>query len=188
MTHPPCLNVIPSADMVDFFMSRTSAHISTVGNFIDLISTSALFPGLDLEELQRRKAGHDNSKFSSPEERIPYIWLTEFHRRKSSNLPFRYPPGVESQVQDAISHHIHTNRHHVQFHDSPSNMSKEDMVEMVADFAAISVEMKTSLLQYIHHKLEVEKVGFEPWQREFILRCANVILAASTQPGRTGSE
>jgi hypothetical protein len=90
-------------------------------------------------ELRRRAETHDASKFG-PEERIPYVWLTEYHRCRRSGKPFEYPPGVAEAVKRAIHHHITTNRHHPEFHADPNDMSQADLIEMVCDWTAMAQE------------------------------------------------
>ncbi|ELR99915.1 hypothetical protein GLO73106DRAFT_00037680 [Gloeocapsa sp. PCC 73106] len=72
---------------------------------------------------------------------MPYIWLTEFHRRRRNGEAFTYPDGVEEQVKAAIQHHVTTNRHHPEFHASPEDMSDVDVIEMVCDWTAITQEI-----------------------------------------------
>lgn len=91
------------------------------------------------EELKRRADVHDASKFG-PEEYVPYVWLTEFHRCRRLGEPFSYPVGMEERVRNAIAHHVTTNRHHPEFHDDPNNMTDVDLIEMVCDWAAMSQE------------------------------------------------
>ena len=90
-------------------------------------------------ELNERGRIHDASKFE-PVERIPYIWLTEFHRCRHNGKPFNYPNGIEKLVRKAIDHHITTNRHHPEFHADPNDMSEVDLIEMVCDWTAMSQE------------------------------------------------
>jgi len=84
---------------------------------------------------------HDASKFEE-DERIPYIWLTEFHRCRQINEPFTYPSGIESTVKLAIEHHVTNNRHHVEFHPNPNDMSNVDIIEMVCDWTAMAQELE----------------------------------------------
>jgi hypothetical protein len=91
------------------------------------------------QELMDRAKIHDASKFGN-EERIPYIWLTEFHRCRQSGEPFSYPDGMEARVRAAIQHHVTCNRHHPDFHDDPNAMSDVDLIEMVCDWTAMSQE------------------------------------------------
>ena len=50
------------------------------------------------DELIEHSKVHDESKFG-PDERLPYIWLTEFHRRRRNAEPFAYPAGMEDRVR-----------------------------------------------------------------------------------------
>ena len=137
-------NNIPSEDMVKFYEKRTREHIERVSN--NLLSILDL-PELHSEELKRRAINHDLSKYGI-EERIPYIWLTEFHRCKNENIPFQYPEGVEEKVDKASLHHIRNNQHHPEFHNSPFDMTNEDLAEMVCDHYAMSQELGNSLIKW----------------------------------------
>jgi hypothetical protein len=91
------------------------------------------------EELLHRAKVHDASKFGA-EERIPYVWLTEFHRCRRTGLPFEYPEGIAERVTQAIHHHVKSNRHHPEFHADPNDMSDVDLIEMVCDWTAMAQE------------------------------------------------
>lgn len=93
------------------------------------------------DELNERALGHDASKFG-PEERLPYIWLTEFHRCRRSGEPFTHPEGMEERVRAAIAHHVTTNRHHPEYHADPNDMTDADLIEMVCDWTAVSERPK----------------------------------------------
>jgi len=84
------------------------------------------------DELTQRANLHDASKFGL-EERIPYIWLTEFYRCRHVREPFTYPDGMAAHIRAAVIHHQTTNRHHPEFHSDPSEMTDVDLVEMVCD-------------------------------------------------------
>lgn len=125
----------PTADMVAFYERRTKEHIDRVRRCLSVLAAVTEYA----DELNERAKVHDASKFS-PEERIPYIWLTEFHRCRRSGEPFEYPGGMEDQVRAAIDHHMSTNRHHPDFHADPNDMSDVDLIEMVCDWTAMSQE------------------------------------------------
>lgn len=125
----------PTADMVAFYERRTKEHIDRVRRCLSVLAAVTEYA----DELNERAKVHDASKFS-PEERIPYIWLTEFHRCRRSGEPFKYPDGMEDQVRAAIDHHMSTNRHHPDFHADPNDMSDVDLIEMVCDWTAMSQE------------------------------------------------
>ena len=121
--------------MVAFYERRTKEHIDRVRRCLSVLAAVTEYA----DELNERAKVHDASKFS-PEERIPYIWLTEFHRCRRSGEPFEYPDGMEDQVRAAIDHHMSTNRHHPDFHADPNDMSDVDLIEMVCDWTAMSQE------------------------------------------------
>lgn len=125
----------PTRDMVAFFQRRTNAHIELVRRCLAVMAACTDHA----EELKRRADVHDASKFG-PEECVPYVWLTEFHRCRRLGESFSYPVGMEERVREAIAHHVTTNRHHPEFHDDPNNMTDVDLIEMVCDWAAMSQE------------------------------------------------
>jgi hypothetical protein len=128
-------SVQPTAAMIDFYERRTRQHIARVAANLMLLARVTQWG----DELAERAKVHDASKFG-PEEMIPYVWVTEFHRCRRSGEPFQYPPGVEQQVAGAINHHVTSNRHHYQFHDDPNDMTEVDLIEMVCDWTAMSQE------------------------------------------------
>lgn len=125
----------PTVEMVSFFERRTRAHIERVRKCLEAMAEVTEFGA----ELRIRARDHDASKFEA-EEQIPYTWLTEFHRCRHSGEPFEYPEGMESLVQEAIEHHLTSNRHHPEFHADPNEMSAVDLIEMVCDWTAMSQE------------------------------------------------
>ena len=125
----------PSQEMVSFFVRRTNEHIDRVRRCLALMA-SVTEHGVELNERGRI---HDASKFG-PAERIPYIWLTEFHRCRNEGVPFTYPDGMLELVRAAINHHMTTNRHHAEFHADPNDMTEVDLIEMVCDWTAMSEE------------------------------------------------
>ncbi len=127
---------VPTDAMIKFFEKRTKEHINRVGKYLKI-----LYDKTDLgSELLNRAKIHDASKYG-PIERIPYIWNTEHHRCRRDDEQFEYPPGMKERVNEATKHHITTNRHHPEFHDSPGDMTDIDVAEMVADWAAMAEEL-----------------------------------------------
>jgi Family of unknown function (DUF5662) len=125
----------PTPEMILQFERRTSEHIKRVRNC--LVAMAAVTP--DDTELIRRSFVHDASKYS-PEERLPYIWLTEYHRCRRNGEPFEYPSGMDELVRQAVDHHVRSNRHHPEFHADPNDMTDEDLIEMVCDWTAMAQE------------------------------------------------
>lgn len=125
----------PTPEMVAFFERRTNEHIARVRRCLAIMVTMTRYG----DELSERAMRHDASKFG-PEERTPYIWLTEFHRCRRNGETFEYPKGMEDRVRTAIHHHMTTNRHHPDFHADPNDMTDVDLIEMVCDWTAMSQE------------------------------------------------
>lgn len=121
--------------MVAFFELRTKQHIDRVRTCLELLANVTSYGA----ELRERARIHDASKFE-PDERLPYIWLTEYHRRRRTSDPMEYPVGVAKQVEQAIQHHLAVNRHHPEFHSDPNEMSDVDLIEMVCDWTAMAQE------------------------------------------------
>lgn len=125
----------PTPEMVAFFEERTRQHIERVR-----VCLHALAEGSPhRQELLQRATVHDASKFG-PEERDPYIWLTEYHRCRRIGESFSYPQGIEARVRAAINHHVTTNRHHPEFHADVRDMTEVDLMEMVCDWTAMAQE------------------------------------------------
>src|SRR5215469_12831566 len=127
--------VEPTPQMLAYYELRTNEHIERVRRYLALLAKVTDHG----EELIERARAHDLSKFG-PEERVPYVWLTEYHRCRRSGEPFEYPEGVAESVQRAIRHHVTTNRHHPEFHADPNAMSEVDLIEMVCDWTAMAQE------------------------------------------------
>ena len=125
----------PTPEMLAFYERRMCEHIERVGRCLALQAQVTDYG----EELIERAKVHDASKFG-PEERIPFVWLTEYHRCRRNNEPFEYSEGVAEGVKQAIRHHVTTNRHHPEFHADPNDMSDVDLIEMVCDWTAMAQE------------------------------------------------
>ncbi len=125
----------PTTEMIAFYDRRTREHIARVQRCLALIAETTAHA----DELVARGEVHDASKFG-PEERIPYIWLTESHRCRHCGELFTYPVGMEAQVEMAIQHHMRFNRHHPEHHTDPNDMTDVDLIEMVCDWTAMSLE------------------------------------------------
>ena len=125
----------PTPEMIAFYEHRTNEHIERVRRCLSVMAAAMEHA----DELNERARIHDASKFG-PEERLPYIWLTEYHRCRRNGEPFQYPNGMEDRVRAAIHHHVTANRHHPEFHADPNAMSDVDIIEMVCDWTAMSQE------------------------------------------------
>lgn len=125
----------PTAAMIEFYELRTIAHIARVRACLVVMSEITEHT----DQLLLRAECHDASKFE-PEERIPYIWLTEFHRCRRNGQTFNYPDGIAEHIERAVRHHMSVNRHHPEYHEHPDQMTEVDLIEMVCDWTAMAQE------------------------------------------------
>jgi hypothetical protein len=162
----------PSSEMVAFFDRRTKAHIQRVQTCLALLAAVTEYG----PELVQRGAVHDASKFG-PEERVPYIWLTERHRRRQNGEAFEYPSGVQELVSQAIQHHLTTNRHHPEYHADPNEMSDIDLIEMVCDWTAMSQEFEQDggSARGWADKTIGARIAFNADKRQFIYRIIELL-------------
>jgi hypothetical protein len=153
--------------MIAFFELRTREHIERVRRCLTLL---VRVTGHGDELIDRAKI-HDASKFGT-EERIPYVWLTEYHRRRRNGEPFEYPEGVAEQVRQAIHHHVTSNRHHPEFHADPNEMTEVDLIEMVCDWTAMAQEFdeENGSARGWADKTVGKRVNFDAIKRDFIYR------------------
>ena len=161
----------PTEAMIKFFDKRTKEHIERVSKNLHFLITLNLLE-LNSDELRRRSINHDLSKYRA-DEKEPYIWLTEFHRCKSEYIPFKYPEGIEKKVDKASLHHIKNNRHHPEFHNSPFDMTNEDLAEMVCDHCAMSQELGNSLIEWENNVIN-KKWKFSEDQTKLIRKLINL--------------
>lgn len=132
----------PSKEMVQFYEKRTKEHIGRVQKNLSTIAEER--DDLDKVSLLARGKSHDKSKYSK-KEKLPYIWLTWWHKEKNAGRKFEYPEGMKEKIKMAAKGHVNINKHHPQAHSSPTKMSNIDIAEMVADWAAMSQELNDSL-------------------------------------------
>jgi hypothetical protein len=131
-------NFVPTPEMFDFFAERTHRHLTNVK--VCLERMQEIYPALHAQ-LAERITTHDQTKFQA-EEHIAYVHLTWFHKMRNEGKAYKYPsPEVEAAVQNATRHHIASNRHHPEYHGDLNDMTKVDLIEMVCDWEAMSIEL-----------------------------------------------
>lgn len=157
----------PTPAMLAFFEKRTREHIERVRRCLEKLAAATPYGA----ELIERGRVHDASKFG-PEERVPYVWLTEMHRCRKLGQPFEYPQGMAQRVKEAVAHHVGSNRHHPEFHADPNDMTEADLVEMVCDWTAMAQEFGQdggSARGWADQTIG-PRVAFNNEKREFIYR------------------
>ncbi|MCW1969128.1 MAG: DUF5662 family protein [Anaerolineae bacterium] len=162
----------PTPDMIAYFEARTQAHIARVQHCLGLLARVLPNGGPLLERAQC----HDASKFAQYE-REPYIWLTEYHRCRRTNQTFHYPRGMAERVKAAIAHHQTHNRHHPEFHTDVNDMSELDLIEMVCDWTAMSMEYEPEIASARPWADNVigTKLHFQPDKRQFVYKMIGLL-------------
>lgn len=161
-------------EMAEFSYDRIVKHRKIVmENINTLLGQNDLKNTLALSEQQfnefknkliERGEKHDLSKFSDPE-KIAYIYINwKHHSEKTLNIDYPCPVTIKQKVNEAIQHHFQNNSHHSDFFcykpDNTRENNKEkikallknmndlDLLEMVADWMAVSQEYQTSCTDY----------------------------------------
>ena len=169
----------PTPEMLAYFERRMKEHIERVRRCLTLMAHVTDCG----EELIERAKVRDASKFGS-EERIPYVWRSEYHRRRRNGEPFEYPEGIAKQVERAMHHHVTSNRHHPEFHADPNDMSDVDLIEMVCDWTAVAQELGQDggSARGWADKTMGKRVAFNADKRRFIYRVIeelDILIAAA---------
>lgn len=124
-------------EMLEHFTIRTSEHISRV--MFNMLRMSE-HDGLGIGTIYERAMAHDESKYSESEKEA-YIYLTEHYRCKRLGIAYEYPKGIQDKVDMACKLHVKTNKHHPEAWHDCNDMQFLDLVEMVADWKAMSQEL-----------------------------------------------
>ena len=97
----------------------------------------------DALQLARRCARHDNSKFESDEMHGFLQLPKEGENMKNANAP------LSESVQNFIKMHWKHNRHHPEFFNDYHEMEELDIMEMVCDWYARSLQFKTNFKEFV---------------------------------------
>ena len=161
----------PTKEMIDFYEKRTKEHIKRVQKNLHTIAEER--NDLNKVQLMARVKEHDKSKYSE-KEKIPYIWLTWWYKEKNEGRKFEYPNGIKEKIKIATKHHIDINKHHPQAHSSIDKMSDIDIAEMIADWAAMSQELKDNLKAWTDKS--VKKFKFNEKQTKLIYELVKLFV------------
>lgn len=98
-----------------------------------------------------RGSEHDNSKFDKDEFRKMSMLLKAESCRSFTNASTQLSP----EEQKAIKYHWSHNRHHPEYFENPSEeMTDIDLIEMVCDWFARSLQFNTEFIPFILERQE----------------------------------
>ena len=119
--------------------------------------------------LLRRACTHDNSKFSGEEFRKLASIIDS-----NPNCFRDASAGLSEKETDAIKEHWKNNRHHPEYFDEYSNMLDLDMLEMVCDWYARSLQFGTDFIPFIIER-QHNRFKFSPEQFDKILEMCKLV-------------
>lgn len=156
-------------EMVAHCHRRTNDHIDSVKEY-----ASKLYDEYPI--LKTQLVNHDQTKFVVPEY-VPYIFTTWNYKCKDDGVSFEVPDQIKNRMTEATFHHIKNNKHHPEFHDkecvNSSCLNTEDrdkppeemvdgtlmdeisIIEMCADWCAVSHERKTNPFDWAKMNINV---------------------------------
>lgn len=172
----------------EWFDHRTLKHIDLVQKAAKKIEQAHILNGEDCGNLMQAVSDHDASKLVEPE-RTPYVELTWQHKTKQRKYE---TPGTlpEKDINDATMHHILNNDHHPEFWNKEaakngkgeaddvkkvqcldaSKMPDLSIAEMVADWQAMSEELKKNTAREWYNSQKDVRWHFSEHQDELISR------------------
>ena len=141
-----------SNEMIKHHTERTKSHIDKVVRHAATIERKFK----KHKGIKEKSLKHDCSKFEAPELN-PYILLSWKHKCKKEKCPCKFNPIQLEAMKKASLHHITKNDHHPEAHMKvrdvkaydgtipldATNMPSISLVEMCADFLAMSEELGT---------------------------------------------
>ncbi|WP_342226987.1 DUF5662 family protein [Rickettsiella endosymbiont of Rhagonycha lignosa] len=176
-------NTTLTEEMAIFSHGRTLKHQTYVFNNLKVLSQQNLKKCLFLdetflckneleklkEELIKRGQNHDKSKFIDPE-REAYVYINwQHHMEKDLKKEYIYSDEIREKIDNAILHHWKVNSHHPEFYyfkdgntlevnkekikHSLEKMSNLDLLEMLADWMAVSQEYKTDCKEFVKNNI-----------------------------------
>jgi len=159
----------------DFFYKRLNNHIKQVKNFAKKIVDK--YP--EYKKLLDQVKNHDDSKFKEPE-LTPYIELT-WAKKEGKNSSTK-------EMNDATEYHVKHNSHHPEYHVKDkedisidaenrdklnkcvdvNGMDDISIAEMIADWQAVSEELKTNTAREWYNDTKDVRWSFSKKQEKLI--------------------
>jgi len=166
------LNLKITPEMQKYSDARTKMHIGYVEEFYQQLAAE-----FGLDNMPRM---HDFSKLNDAEEKEPYVWVNWMYKNKREGTPLAIPADLQESIRAATLHHVVNNRHHPESYSEdpivfdPKNrdrlekmikvreMPVEAVAEMVADWQAMSKELKTNTARQWFESVSGKRWVFHP--------------------------
>ena len=122
------------------------------------------------KSLLKRSVLHDNSKFTNEEELRSFAEIINDQQSLKD-----YSKSLSPLSKEYLKLHYKNNSHHPEHFSSPADMSKLDVMEMVCDWHARSVQYGTDLLKFVNES-HIPRFKFPKWMIPEILHYCDVLL------------
>lgn len=121
-------------------------------------------------ELAKRALVHDNSKLEKEE----FNYLTQL----GDSLKSMHNPNYVMSDKDkkCIELHWSNNRHHPEYFEKPEYMKEIDIIEMVCDWYARSLQMNTDLIEFVKIRQE-NRFHFPDDMFDRILKYCSILVS-----------
>lgn len=120
----------------------------------------------DALELAKRCSVHDHSKFELEEVRL-FIQLPSEKDKKPNGV-------LTAEQRELIRMHWSKNRHHPEFFTDYKEMCEIDILEMVCDWYARSLQFGTSFMNFVN-TVPQKRFGFDDEFFETVLKYCNIL-------------
>ena len=123
-------------------MKETKQHIARVNEVGDIFT----------RKFKERLLLHDQSKLEEPERT-----MFAKHTENLNQLEYgtdAYEKEIEEMKKDCLNHHYENNSHHPEHFENIEDMNELDIIEMVCDWYARSMQYKTDFLSFVVSRQE----------------------------------
>lgn len=135
--------------MEEYFKNRMKRHVERVNKYANVVGYS--FPNHDIDKFEK-------DLYSS------YVILTWCSFRKQQ-IPIEY----QNKLKYVMNKHYKSNKHHPEYWDNINDMDEESLIEMCADWCAMSEEYNNSPLEWADDNID-RRWKFNETQTYFIYK------------------
>lgn len=122
--------------------------------------------------LIHRALVHDNSKFENDE--LSYLMQLSEHNDSMTNPHYIMTDADKKCIETHWKH----NRHHPEYHESIYDMTELDIIEMVCDWYARSLQLKTNFMEFVYTRQE-NRFHFPEEIFNIVLKYCNIVSKES---------
>lgn len=165
----------PRLEVREFFYIRTEKHIKQVKQNMNYIFKKLKNKkGIDRRYFIHRRENHDRSKYRK-DIIIPYMWIT--WKYNGGKLKWKMNKEdislAKKEMRKAINKHKKLERHHIDFYRKVKYMKKLDLIEMISDCGAVSIELNDNLIEW--SKSNILNKKWTKKQKKFLKKIIRIL-------------